>query len=87
MLFTVGALARMLDRTPKAIYNLLTRRAAELSHPMYCQLGWPRDRKLYRVIPECDVRVLCARFPLYVKQNGVAHTRVAHRKGLLTPHG
>lgn len=72
MLFTVGALARMFDRTEKGIYHLLSRQASQLGPPMYCQIRWPRDRTLYRVLPEADVRVLLARCPLYVKQNAPA---------------
>jgi hypothetical protein len=78
-LFTVDALAEMFKRSPKSIYHLAQRLADEMGPPMYCQLYWPKDRKLYRVFPPKDVRALCWRFPVYVKEINTVSKKIARR--------
>lgn len=79
VLFTVDALARIFNRTPKAMYHVLGRCAASLSAPMYCQVKWPPDRKLYRVLAEKDLRVLRKLFPVYVKPKVHSGKKIAQR--------
>lgn len=66
--WTIQAVARLLGKKPKTIYNTLWENAARLSRPKYAQLQrTPGDLRFYRLLSPADVVVIRQCFRVRVK--------------------
>lgn len=71
-LFTIEAVSRLVGRSKRTIYNVLSVHADKFGDPMYQKglgnKGRRFDERLYRVLPASDMRVIRELFPIYVKR-------------------